>query len=63
MIICFTENGIDGWGSGNFAKNLWPDYQDGYTWFRVFGVFFPTITGILSGINMVSGIIFAFLFF
>lgn len=36
----------------NFAKNLWPDYHDGYTWFRVFGVFFPTVTGVLSGINM-----------
>ncbi|XP_055688581.1 solute carrier family 12 member 8 [Lutzomyia longipalpis] len=46
------ENGIEGWLSGNFKLNLWADYQDGYTWFRVFGVFFPTITGILSGINM-----------
>lgn len=34
------------------ANNTWPDYQDGYTWFTVFGVFFPTITGILAGINM-----------
>lgn len=34
------------------ASNLWSDYQSGYTWFTVFGVFFPTITGILSGINM-----------
>jgi len=38
--------------SGNFVANLWPDYRDSYTWFRVFGVFFPTVTGILSGINM-----------
>lgn len=45
-------NGIDGWLSGNFELNLWPNYQDSYTWFRVFGVFFPTVTGILSGINM-----------
>lgn len=46
------ENGFDGWLSGNWALNLWPNYADGYTWFRVFGVFFPTVTGILSGINM-----------
>lgn len=30
---------------------MWPQYN-GYTWFKVFGVFFPTITGILAGINM-----------
>lgn len=45
-------NGFDGWVGDNFTKNLWPDYHDGYTWFRVFGVFFPTVTGVLSGINM-----------
>lgn len=39
------ENGIDGWLSGNFRENMFSDYQDGYTWFRVFGVFFPTVTG------------------
>ena len=37
---------------GNVNKNLWSKYEDGYSWFTVFGVFFPTITGILSGINM-----------
>ncbi|KAF9816172.1 hypothetical protein SFRURICE_003723 [Spodoptera frugiperda] len=41
-----------GWLSGVAANNTWPDYQDGYTWFKCFGVFFPTITGILAGINM-----------
>lgn len=46
------ENGIDGWLSGNFGENMFAEYQDGYTWFRVFGVFFPTVTGVLSGINM-----------
>lgn len=38
--------------SSNFVNNLWPKYEDGYSWFRVFGVFFPTVTGVLSGINM-----------
>ena len=46
------EKGFQGWGSGNFMENLWPQYSNGITWFTVFGVFFPTITGVLSGINM-----------
>ncbi|GLV37601.1 uncharacterized protein CBL_13874 [Carabus blaptoides fortunei] len=46
------ESGFDGWLSGNLVNNTWPDYKDGYNWFTVFGVFFPTVTGILSGINM-----------
>ncbi|EFA10925.1 solute carrier family 12 member 8 [Tribolium castaneum] len=47
-----VENGFDGWLGGNLHANLWSEYKDGYSWFTVFGVFFPTITGILSGINM-----------
>ncbi|CAD7077678.1 unnamed protein product [Hermetia illucens] len=46
------EHGFDGWTSENMPKNAWPNYSDGYTWFTVFGVFFPTVTGVLSGINM-----------
>lgn len=45
------EEGFQGWGSGMFFDNLYPAY-DGATWFTVFGVFFPTITGVLAGINM-----------
>ncbi|XP_053684055.1 solute carrier family 12 member 8 [Sabethes cyaneus] len=56
MVGSFTgedpEHGFDGWGHGNMALNLWPEYSSGTSWFTVFGVFFPTITGILSGINM-----------
>ncbi|KAK4871857.1 hypothetical protein RN001_015981 [Aquatica leii] len=44
--------GFNGWFEGNAGNNTWPDYQEGYNWFTVFGVFFPTITGVLSGINM-----------
>lgn len=44
--------GFQGWGSGNFVSNMWPEYSPGTTWFTVFGLFFPTITGILAGINM-----------
>lgn len=46
------KSGFEGWGSGQFVENLWPSYRHGATWFTVFGVFFPTITGVLSGINM-----------
>lgn len=46
------EAGFDGWFGGNLANNTWPDYQENYNWFTVFGVFFPTVTGVLSGINM-----------
>lgn len=50
--ISILENGFYGWLSGNLGLNLWPNFEEGYSWFAVFGVFFPTITGILSGINM-----------
>lgn len=46
------ESGFQGWMSGNMVNNTWPSYTEGYNWFTVFGVFFPTVTGILSGINM-----------
>ncbi|KAG7310717.1 hypothetical protein JYU34_003522 [Plutella xylostella] len=41
-----------GWLGGTMANNTWSNYQDDYTWFKCFGVFFPTVTGILAGINM-----------
>lgn len=52
FLLIFTDNGFIGWDISNFAENFWTKYSDGYTWFRVFGVFFPTVTGVLSGINM-----------
>ncbi|XP_055379772.1 solute carrier family 12 member 8 [Condylostylus longicornis] len=45
-------HGFDGWISNNFVENLFQKYEQGYSWFTVFGVFFPTVTGVLSGINM-----------
>jgi solute carrier family 12 (potassium/chloride transporters), member 8 len=33
-------------GSGNFGKNMLPDYDPNVSWFGVFGIFFPTITGL-----------------
>nr|XP_050849600.1 solute carrier family 12 member 8 [Vespula vulgaris] len=56
MVGSFTHEdpnaGFEGWLSGNLRNNTFPDYQDGYNWFTVFGVFFPTVTGVLAGINM-----------
>ncbi|XP_012542702.1 solute carrier family 12 member 8 [Monomorium pharaonis] len=46
------DSGFEGWLSGNLKNNTFPDYQDGNSWFTVFGVFFPTVTGVLAGINM-----------
>ncbi|XP_057655206.1 solute carrier family 12 member 8 isoform X2 [Diorhabda carinulata] len=46
------DKGVEGWVSDNIVKNMWSNYTEGYSWFTVYGVFFPTITGVLSGINM-----------
>lgn len=46
------EKGFLGWGEDLFFTNFYSNYQGGTTWFTVFGVFFPTITGVLAGINM-----------
>lgn len=45
-------SGFEGWTSGNLANNTLAHYFDGYSWFTVFGVYFPTVTGIMAGINM-----------
>lgn len=50
--LCILGSGFIGWSWDNFVTNFGPNYMDDYTWFRVFGIFFPTITGVLSGINM-----------
>ena len=41
-----------GYDTEIFQNNSHPDYQDGETFFTVFGVFFPTATGVFAGINM-----------
>ncbi|XP_011309934.1 solute carrier family 12 member 8 [Fopius arisanus] len=46
------DAGFEGWLSGNFRNNTFSSYQNGCSWFTVFGVFFPTVTGVLAGINM-----------
>jgi len=46
------DNGFTGWMAENFVNNTFPEFQEGNNWFTVFGVFFPTVTGIMAGINM-----------
>lgn len=46
------EAGFTGWSLDNLRNNTFTSYEDGYGWFEVFGVFFPTVTGVLAGINM-----------
>lgn len=44
------NKGFIGWSFENLKNNI--SYEDGYGWFEIFGVFFPTVTGVLAGINM-----------
>lgn len=46
------EEGFIGWSFENLKNNTFTSYEDGYGWFEIFGVFFPTVTGVLAGINM-----------
>ncbi|KRX66835.1 Solute carrier family 12 member 8, partial [Trichinella sp. T9] len=46
------ESGVLGMSSQVFANNSKPDYEPGENFFTVFGVYFSTFTGILSGVNM-----------
>ncbi|XP_051158818.1 solute carrier family 12 member 8 [Leptopilina boulardi] len=56
MVGSFThenpESGFEGWLSGNLRNNTFPSYDKDNGWFTTFGVFFPTVTGVLAGINM-----------
>ncbi|KRZ69902.1 Solute carrier family 12 member 8 [Trichinella papuae] len=46
------EFGVLGMSSEVFVNNSKPDYEPGENFFTVFGVYFSTFTGILSGVNM-----------
>ena len=47
-----TAAGVLGYSSELLRNNTGPDYSNGESFFTVFGVFFPTACGVLSGINM-----------
>lgn len=44
--------GFVGYSSENFAQNFKPAFQNGETFMTVFGVFFPSVTGILAGTSI-----------
>ncbi|KAF6035823.1 SLC12A8 [Bugula neritina] len=49
------HNGVDGvlgYSTALLRNNTSPQYSNGESFFTVFGVFFPTACGVLSGINM-----------
>ncbi|CAG0916069.1 unnamed protein product [Notodromas monacha] len=52
LLEVHPEVGITGWSTETFWNNTSPMYSNGSDWFSVFGVFFPTVTGILAGVNM-----------
>lgn len=44
--------GFTGYRSENMENNAPPKFSEGQNFFSVFGVFFPSATGVLAGINM-----------
>ena len=48
----FIADGFLGYNTVTLTNNTQAEYQEGETFFTVFGVFFPTATGVFAGINM-----------
>nr|CAB3266104.1 solute carrier family 12 member 8-like [Phallusia mammillata] len=46
------DAGFIGYSSALMYNNSYPMLQEGETFFTVFGVFFPTATGVMAGVNM-----------
>jgi len=44
--------GFTGWSLDTARENLGSNYQEGQSFFSVFAVFFPAVTGIVAGANM-----------
>merc|ERR1719414_2226720 len=44
--------GFTGWSLGTARENLNSDYSEGESFFSVFAVFFPAVTGIVAGANL-----------
>ncbi|EDV23497.1 uncharacterized protein TRIADDRAFT_27374, partial [Trichoplax adhaerens] len=44
--------GITGYKLETVINNTWPHFQPGQSFSTVFGVFFPTATGVMAGVNM-----------
>ena len=51
-LLFFVAAGFTGYRTENMENNAPPKFSDGQNFFTVFGVFFPSATGVLAGINM-----------
>ena len=51
MIYC-VEAGFVGYSYEVMHNNSYISLEPGETFFTVFGVFFPTATGVMAGVNM-----------
>ena len=51
-MFLFVAAGFTGYSAENMEKNSPPKFSDDQNFFSVFGVFFPSATGVLAGINM-----------
>lgn len=52
LLMFFSASGFVGYSSEVLANNTDQDYSPGESFFTVFGVYFPTATGVFAGINM-----------
>ena len=52
LYVVFSEHGFLGYHTTILSNNTSPSYLPGESFFTVFGVFFPTATGVFAGINM-----------
>ncbi|XP_063679331.1 solute carrier family 12 member 8-like isoform X2 [Bolinopsis microptera] len=50
--IADGPSGMTGFNSTSFHDNLYPGFAEKQTFFTVLGVFFPTCTGLMAGVNM-----------
>ena len=52
ILFFLLAAGFTGYRSENMENNAPPKFSDNQNFFTVFGVFFPSATGVLAGINM-----------
>ncbi len=51
-LVSFFLGGFDQFSFGKVRDNLQPDYVAGESFFTIFALFFPAVTGIMAGANM-----------